>query len=461
MSMEVRDPIYCFEIARRSVGRAALHLGVDSMTEASLDVLADVLLQYMHRVGRTLSHLVEASGRTSAHVNLLDALQACQVVASPAVQRLHLRTQDEGDSLLFASATTNGNGTATTDTATTSTSTTTTAPAAANLQSPDWKGLAAFLFGPKWQEENDEEEPPEEMQGVGGKRGPSATGGARKADGWEAPYLDEVPPFPQASEACANPHPLPPHVGLSLHRDRADEEDDTGAVDETELENIPDGVFTGSWGSVNKRKYNLNRQTLSFSDNNKVNGKDDDNDDKMGDATMADAASSSPPTKKVKIDDGTARDKRNDKDEPNEDEEQEQTNTTTTNQPSRSHANVPSFYPPPPPSTKRSTTEGRTVVDLATPAPRVEATLQEEQEGALAVRSSLVQLGNNSSSSYWGSGWESNAKSSATSNKSALAVPLGRSDGGDPSALVVPLGRASGSRVSRILEGSMDAAAMQ
>jgi hypothetical protein len=43
----------------------------------------------------------------------------------------------------------------------------------------------------------------------------------------------------------------------------------------------------------------------------------------MGDVTMANAASSLPPTKRVKIDDGTTGDKRSGESKPNEDEEQE------------------------------------------------------------------------------------------------------------------------------------------
>jgi len=78
---------------------------------------------------------------------------------------------------------------------------------------------------------------------------------------------------------------------------------------------------------------------------------------------------------------------------------------------------------------------------------------------ALQVRSALVSLGQH----YWGSGWDehqSNEKASetaASANLTNLVVPQGRA-GADTSIQpqIVPLGRASGSRVSRILEGSMD-----
>lgn len=414
--MEVREPIYTFEIARRSVGRAALHLGIDSMSEGALDVMADILLNYLNRVGRTLSHLVESSGRTSAHVNILDALQACELVASPAVERLHIRDTSSEEDLFPGGATT----------------------ARAHLSS-DWQGLAAFLFGPKWlqeKEEDDESPSTVRQQGSGGgKVGPSATEDAPKAKtlGWDAPYLDEVAPFPQASEKCANPHPLPPYVGLSLHRADEDEEHQNEETDsdEEELDHIPDKVFTGSWGSISKRKAD------SLDEN------------QSEDVTMTDAddAAKPPPKKKVKIADGKAVSASNAEDQTPKTEDDKREDA-------KAKIQIPSFYPAPPVMKTAPSKKGRTIVDIPT-VPRVE---REEKEGSRSVRSSLVQLGN-----YWGSGWDDPSASKASTDAS-LAVPLGRSDGGEQaptSSLVVPLGRASGSRVSRILEGSMDAAAMQ
>lgn len=186
----IKDPIYSFEIARRAVGRAALHLGIDSMTEQSLDVMADILLQYLGRTGRALSHLAEASRRTSMHVNVLDAFQACQLVASPAVGRLHLQEpeEEEEDEIIVKVApvpkpiegssagmsadgtTANLNGIGIGGSASAS------SPAAAvpsnggtalktkpnamvsSLSSTGWKGLASFVFGPNWLHEKDNEE---------------------------------------------------------------------------------------------------------------------------------------------------------------------------------------------------------------------------------------------------------------------------------------------------------------
>ena len=398
--MEVRDQIFCFEIARRSVGRAALHLGIDSMSEAALDVMADILLGYLNRAGRGLSHLVESSGRSSAHANILDALTACQLVASPAAQQMHLPDPSNED--IFGSSTTQ-----------------------MTLNTADWQGLAAFLFGPDWLEEKEEEDEPI-ANGIGGKRGPSATANAAEGSGdsqsgskqgWIAPYLDEVPVFPQASDSCANPHPLPPHQGLSLHR-QEEETDETKEADEQELKQIPDPIFFTSWGAV-KKGPGKRRATEITED------------------------STPPPTKKLKFDDKV------EKSTTSKGVMEEVANSAEPSTTNTDYSNIPSFYPPTP-STQLSSKEGRVVIDSKPPPLPIAATTSEStsQNG---VRSSLVQLGQ-----YWGSGWDT-----PSSSKAQLAVPVGRKDGEAQNTTIVPLGRASGSRVSKILEGSMDAAAMQ
>jgi hypothetical protein len=81
------------------------------------------------------------------------------------------------------------------------------------------------------------------------------------------------------------------------------------------------------------------------------------------------------------------------------------------------------------------------------------------------VRSALVKASQTTSTTvHWGSSW---ADVDETGTNDALVVPLGRplpAGSGSAStetntaatASIVPLNRASGSRVSRILEGSMD-----
>lgn len=44
------DSAYCTEIARRSVARAALHLGMEGMEGSAMDALGSVLIGYMDQV---------------------------------------------------------------------------------------------------------------------------------------------------------------------------------------------------------------------------------------------------------------------------------------------------------------------------------------------------------------------------------------------------------------------------
>lgn len=444
--MEVKDPIYCFEVARRSVGRAALHLGIENMSETALDVLADILLNYLGRVGRTLSHLVETNGRTSAHANLIDALSACEMEAPPVVQQLHLRDPQQDNQLYSTTSTSNAN------------------PFLNNSNwlhnsTRDWKGLASFLFGPRWldninngkiDQESDDDRGSSEGGKHGGKHFPSSNEKTNNnTAGWQAPYPDEVPIFPTTTSTSniSNPHPLSSWVGLSLHRGR--EEADQGGdaiadVAEKDLQTMPDNVFqpkslastSSPWGGMTSVNTTTATKKRKHSE----------------DANAANSeASPAPvqPNKKAKtINDGeTTGDKKD-------------FESKGSSEQSKLPPNVPSFYPPPPSTISTSAgkrnvrEESRKVMDMYTNG-KIPLEQQSEDktlvEGSREVRSSLVQLG----SSYWGSGWD------ASSTVPKLAVPLGRREGGEQESTIVPLGRASGSRVSRILEGSMDAAAMQ
>jgi hypothetical protein len=569
----IKDPVYSFEIARRAVGRAALHLGIDSMTEQALDVMADVLLQYLARTGRALSHLAESSRRTSAHVNVLDAFQATQLVASPAVGRLHLQEPDEeeeeetianpapnlSDGAPIEGAPVNGNGSMCTSTnasgpssialvvpsngSSTQPNSVSSSSSSSSRSSTGWKALASFVFGPNWLQEKDDEEYLMELaakngadassgearvlstSGAGGKVFPSSLengvggnqlGGVgdmgtlrrKRKKGWDAPYPDDVPAFPKATSTCANPHALPARVtgGLSssaasgstayrkvdVDANEADE-DEQEALDE--LEALSDEVFLphpesmksdtaavgdSAWGSIDgKRKQNLENVPGT------AVTKDEDGDVEM-----------QPSMKKIKSENSKITKAGNAKGEALPKKEAGALKTIPAQE---EFLYVPTFYPRPP-STKVVVDDRRTVVDgIDDRQQRLlqqqRAQQQQEQQvfasedaietlegtsnsslrsGAMnmdssrGVRSSLIRLGSNS---YWGSGWEK--ASSSASSAPTLAVPMGRKASGPsasggpggraaaPDDPIIPMSRASGSRVSRVLEGSMDAAAMQ
>ena len=347
------EELYCHEISRRSVARAALHLGIDGMSQDSLDVMADVLQHYMARIGKTVSHLVEASGRTSSHANVLDVLQAIQMTTAPAAQQVN----DPN-------------------------------PLSEQRTAP-WHDMAVFLFGPKW-------EGPAES-GVGGKLGPSAS--ASNSGGWKAPYLEEVPPFPIASDNVANPHRLKDHVALSLHGDVS--EVGERELDEAKLKEIPDKVFT-EWGSVGPQPKDAKVDETNRDETKPRSGPDDNG--------AKEENEGEPPSKRLRLDD-------------------------EMEQPSRNRPlYIASFMPPFP----QSLHSGRSLVDVPI------STTANASENVLGVRSSLVDLGQKAQ--YWGSGWDA-----------APQVPVGLTRTEQQAPVVVPLGRASNSRVSRILEGSMDA----
>src|SRR6056300_407815 len=82
------DTAYCTELARRSVARAALHLGIEGMETSALDVLGSVLLGYLHNIGSDIATNVEGSGRSSAHVNAYDVLNAVEGCTALAATQL-------------------------------------------------------------------------------------------------------------------------------------------------------------------------------------------------------------------------------------------------------------------------------------------------------------------------------------------------------------------------------------
>jgi hypothetical protein len=397
-----RDDAFCHLIARRSVARAALHLGVECMSQEALDALASITSTYLERFGQALSNTVESSGRTSAHANAMDALRAVELVTSPAVTRVHY----------------GGNNTATVgdDTVTTNgvTSSTTT----------NWKGLAAFVFGIDWSDDVDVNDDPtadgshatattrDTLQmsstGAGGKVGPRASSHCIK-NGWCAPYPDELPDFPAgSSNNTANHHRMivSDKLAESLH---GPIHDTTGTMDankemETDLQNMPDAVFTKEWGATLDKS-----ETMQLDDTTTVKRK----------ANSDDHDASDKPAKKQKLNNGLAALERPEY--------------------------IPNFLPPYP---RAADSIARTIVELESAPDKAKQTLEPSVKNV------------SHDSSYWGS-----TVASGNETQRDAHVPKGRSttlplasSGPMVSQVVVPLGRASGSRVSRILEGSMDPA---
>lgn len=254
-SSETTDDVYCHLVARRAVVRAALYLGVESMSQESLDTVSGVLLEYLSRIGSTLAASVEASGRTSAHCNAMDALRVVELMTPPCNPAMAPIPANP-----TASVTDDGIG-------------------GGNISDnfynqnhhpeslTSWKDLAVFCFGPDWIErgkemrrkkENGLADDADQMQfggslvngfnmngskekvtsssKTGGKKLniPPGSGVTLSIDGiglvrpgnasnemdgdrpspviagWNAPYPDEIPAFPVcfSDRAVANPHTL-------------------------------------------------------------------------------------------------------------------------------------------------------------------------------------------------------------------------------------------------------------
>jgi hypothetical protein len=402
------EVLYTHEISRRSVARAALHLGIDGMSQDSLDILADILQHFLSRIGKTISHLVEASGRPSSHANTLDALNAISLntLSAKSNPLLPVATLPvENDLEISSSSTTQAS----------------------------WQDLAIFLFGPKW-------ESPCEHSAVGaagrGKLGPSSQQNSSQ-EGWRAPLMEEIPNFPLASQRVANPHRLSDHVAASLHLDG---DDDNGINREDKqiqlLDEIPDSVFT-EWGGLGIKPL-LNKRSM---DNKHENANKEENKTTPAfsqDSTADDKIESedAPPKKRVKI---------------MLEESEEKSNNENQGSESNNHPYLASFMPDFP----RSFRSARSVVEIKVPNKKKNtntlATKVPENGAVGAVRTSLVELGQKAY--YWGSGWDATTTSTAAAPK----VPIGMNSAPEaPTPVIAPLGRASHSRVSRILEGSMD-----
>jgi Bromodomain associated len=399
------DLLYAHGIARRAVARAALHLGIDCMTGETLDTLSACLLTYLERLGGAMAHTSEASGRTSAHCHVLDALAAVELCTPPAAIQTTVATA-MGSPIETLEASTNGESHI----------------EGASSGASSWKDLASFCFGPQWHQSS-----------VGAASLVDALNGSSSA-GWNAPYPEEVPHFPRVvtKSAVANPHPFPEP---KLHRqdviiDGATEPEVTALQDN---EDIPDTAFqdAAGWGGIRDEK-----PVTQSGDKRPLENADDED--------------SKPAAKRVKLHDGTA---------------------AATEGLDWAEA-LPTFYPPFP---SKHMDDQRVVFAEGTAAAKMDATTtplhswtakatetaaEREAHPPTRLRVRTALLGSRTGV-HRGGGDGPADSTRAPSYWGAVSadrvVPAGR-PAMDASAApsIVPIGRASGSRVSRILEGSME-----
>mmetsp|Transcript_41924 Transcript_41924/g.88004 ORF Transcript_41924/g.88004 Transcript_41924/m.88004 type:complete len:629 (+) Transcript_41924:93-1979(+) len=114
---------------------------MEGMEGEALDVLGSVLLGYMDTVGTTISANVESSGRSSAHSNAYDALNAVELCTAPAATQL---ASSLSGSPPLLSIKTSSSAEEEDDESLRDRN------RLKEAQDGGWEGLAAFLFGPNW-----------------------------------------------------------------------------------------------------------------------------------------------------------------------------------------------------------------------------------------------------------------------------------------------------------------------
>ncbi len=477
------DQQYQTVLTQRTVARAALHLGIDTLPQNTLTVLQDSLTQYLERIGSVLGNSVEMSGRASDHVNVLDAIRAvedCSLVSS--------------DSAIFGGSVRNGGGAmdATTSAGTGvaigngfrngtagmngSTSGRGHAHAASQHGGDidgglgggygDWSDLARFLYGDDFlhspalgtnqgetQGQSAQGQIQGQVQGQGQSQGQAQSQNTGDAEimGWNAPLddYDSIPMFP---------------VHVVGSRMRNDERASTEGYDEPFM---PMDFFPPTSTNASRLKKGAG---IDEPQRNTGDTQGDRNTPLSASSVNVGSVSGAEASKSDKDSSGTkgvSNTKRKRDDELFNIQDNKRSKTFVKNGDAKLKAEgegsnggtdaedgttlpsyIPRFLPPFPPKhtyTKSSKSVATTVEDF------------QPQE----VRSSLVQLGH----SYWGQ----IAPLSTSKQDAGLAkvetVPVdfnavnaggGARRGADLKVAVKPVARASNARVSRILEGSLD-----
>lgn len=352
--------------------------------------------------------------------------------------------------------------------------------------------------------------------GSGGVNGEGANGGVGGGENssiyysgvgrWDAPYLGNVAPFPSvtSTEAIANPHRLGrTKISLSLH-DLASEREacrDSSSGPSKRLKGAADGksIGTSKTNPVTSRAAKLAEESamraalripagaywdkdtlwgcISEKDESSSERKsgDDEGEDKSGEKKKAVGA-------KVKFDSKTGL-----KQQPAG--KKRSSSELDLSASSRMPSYVPNFLPPYPSVDQTSTLEYDRKLSVsaanAMGSVLVHVTGQRgkgmssngrdsSRGGREDVRRSVIELGRAAAPSYWGSEWlDDNEGGSSSTNTVSHGVSAGsevlvanavvKEVAGSAAARkansdsqVVPIGRASGSRVSKILEGSMN-----
>ena len=390
------DNQYQTLLAQRSIARAALHLGIDTLPSNTLTVLQDALTHYLERVGRVIGNNVENGGRSSSHVNVLDAIRAVEDCSFIGGVNL-----GNGNGLGHAGQYTSGS-------------------------TGDWGDLARFLYGAEFDLDSAVNEP---ARNGNMERDPKDDVG-----GWNAPLddYDSIPLFP---------------VHVVGHKSITQNilADDGNTKPSAEKE----GTGTSKTGSKSDGRTTPTISTASAPPTPNVTG-----DDKKSDKETA--ASKAKPTAKRKREDDSSepsikRSTTNGNDAA--DTKMNRNNEDASNNSTSLPPYIPNFLPPfPPKHTYKKSTRPVSAPVEAFQAEYVRSSLVQLGQsywGAMAPEEDTN-----------GNGKRGEDRNLSVKVKTAPVDVSGANGGLGPrievKQAVKPVIRASKARVSRILEGSMD-----
>jgi len=420
------DDAYMFEVARRSVARAALHMDIQEITDDALDALAHALLDYISRLGEKVGSAAEESGRNSAHVSLLDVFHGYH---------------EMNNGLNGAEG---GGG------------------SAGGRYHNSWEELARFAFGDDWHklksvnvavnggetdDKSNKDATSKENGGTTAKKMIDWDDLRRRK--WDAPYLDEVPFYPlkrvqlRSFSTAPNQSQQPQELSLSLfsskHNSTANDSFYWGTSGSSSTIANPDDdairIKTGGSGTEDQKK-NINGVSSPAAKRAKLDSSSSQNGGSSKQAKVSSPANNKENgnnhhvTKSVNM-------------KINQDAVLSREGNNSETEPNQLAYRIPNFCPPiPPPHTYAMTSSLLPYKSISTK--------DEVQTSKSDARDNIVRLSNASR--------KTSVKRVSVNKfvKNKLMVPSGERKKNSSGSNKSPLQRPSGSRISKILEGSMD-----
>jgi len=419
------DDAYMLEVARRSVARAALHMDIQEITDDALDALAHALLDYMSRLGEKVGSAAEESGRSSAHVSLLDVFHGYHDMSNGF-------NGVEG-----------GGG--------------------KNYNS--WEDLARFAFGDDWHKlksanvavnggetdnKSDKDATSKENGGTSSKKVIDWDDLRRRK--WDAPYLDEVPFYPlkrvqlrsfSTAPSQSQQYQQPQELSLSSFTSELDSAANDsfywGTTGSSSTIANPDDdairIKTGGSGTEDQ-KNNINGVSSPAAKRAKADSSSSQNGGSLKQAKLSSPANNKENGNKHHVTKSVNM-------KINQDAILSREGNNSETEPNQLAYRIPNFCPPiPPPHTYAMTSSLLPYKSISTK--------DEVPTSKSDARDNIVRLSNASR--------KTSAQRVSVNKlvKNKLMVPSGERKKNSSGSNKSPLQRPSGSRISKILEGSMD-----